>query len=375
MTVTLTREKALSLQHACQGLLNTTLPTIREVACVLGKIVSSFPGLMYGPLHYRHTEHDKIRALRNNQWNFDKRMSLSRRARSELEWWVDNVMTAKNVMTRDAPMHTLATDASNKGWGAVYGNQSTGGLWSSHEKSHHINYLELLGLLAVYLGLKAFCSSHWDMHISLRIDNTTAVAVINHMGTSHSEQLNALNDEIWEWCIGRNLWISAGHIAGKCNVEADQASRQNQIATEWMLQKTLLSHALGELQFTPEIDLFASRINCQFPQYVAYRPDPGAVAIDAFSIPWTELKFYAFPPFSVIPSLLKKIQEDKAEDICVLPNWPTQPWFPKAMQMATKLPVKLKACKTLLSLPNQPEQTHSLHRKLDLLVCLLSAKR
>lgn len=75
------------------------------------------------------------------------------------------------------------------------------------------------------------------MHISLRIDNTTAVAVINHMGTSHSEQLNALNDEIWEWCIGRNLWISAGHIAGKCNVEADQASRQNQIATEWMLQK------------------------------------------------------------------------------------------------------------------------------------------
>ena len=158
-------------------------------------------------------------------------------------------------------------------------------------------------------------------------------------------------------------------------MEADQASRQNQIATEWILQKTLLSHAFGELQFIPEIDLFASRINCQFPQYVAYRPDPGAVAIDAFSIPWTELKFYAFPPFSVIPSLLKKIQEDKAEGICVLPNWSTQPWFPKAMQMATKSPVKLKACKTLLSLPNQPEQTHPLHRKLDLLVCLLSAKR
>ena len=104
-------------------------------------------------------------------------------------------------------------------------------------KSHHINYLELL---AVYLGLKAFCSSHRDMHISLRIYNTTAVAVINHMGTSHSQQLNTLNVEIWEWCIAHNLWISAGHIAGKCNVEADQASSQNQIATEWMLPKTLL---------------------------------------------------------------------------------------------------------------------------------------
>ena len=104
------------------------------------------------------------------------------------------------------------------------------------------------------------------MHISVRIDNTTAVAIITrHMGTSHSEQLNALNNEIWEWCIARNLWISAGHIAGKCNVEADKASRQNQIATEWMLRKTLLSRALRELHFTPEIDLFASRINCQFP--------------------------------------------------------------------------------------------------------------
>ena len=146
-----------------------------------------------------------------------------------------------------------------KDGGAVYGNQSTGGFWSSAEKNHHINYLELL---AAFLGLKAFCSSHRDMHLSLKLDNTTAVAVINHMGTSHSEQLHALNNEICDWCVARNLWISAGHIAGKCNVEADQESRQTHTATEWMLQKKLLAHALDQLKFTPEIDLFATRINC-----------------------------------------------------------------------------------------------------------------
>ena len=115
-------------------------------------------------------------------------MSLS----SKLEWWVVNVMTAKNSMTRYAPLYNLTTDASNEGWGVVYGNQSTGGFWSSAEKNHHINHLELL---AAFLGLKAFCSSHRDMHLSLKMDNTTAVTVINHMGTSHSEQLNALNNE------------------------------------------------------------------------------------------------------------------------------------------------------------------------------------
>ena len=141
MTVTLTREKALALQYACQALLTTALPTIREVAFVLGKIVFSFPGVMYGPLHYRYTEQEKIHALRNNQWHFDKRMSLSHRAKSELRWWVVNVMTAKNVMTRDAPLHNLTTDASNEDLGAVYGNKSTGGFWSSAEKNYHITTL------------------------------------------------------------------------------------------------------------------------------------------------------------------------------------------------------------------------------------------
>ena len=90
------------------------------------------------------------------------------------------------------------------------------------EKSH-INYLELL---AVFPGLKALCGSHRDGHIWLKIDNTTAVAVINHMGTSHSGHLNELCKEIWDWCIAPNLWISAGHIAGKANVAADLESRK-----------------------------------------------------------------------------------------------------------------------------------------------------
>ena len=48
MTITLTQEKALALQTACTSLPNTASPTIKEVARVLGKMVSSFPGVMYG---------------------------------------------------------------------------------------------------------------------------------------------------------------------------------------------------------------------------------------------------------------------------------------------------------------------------------------
>ena len=49
-----------------------------------------------------------------------------------------------------------------------------------------------------------------------------------------------------------------------------------------MLNPKLLTKAFETLKFTPEIDLFASRLNKQLPQYCAYRPDPDAKFIDAF---------------------------------------------------------------------------------------------
>ena len=68
----------------------------------------------------------------------------------------------------------------------------------------------------------------------------------------------------------------------------------------------------------------------------------------------------------------EKIQEDNATGVCVLPNWQTQAWFPKAMKMILQEPVVLNGSKTLLHLPNQPIALHPLHKKLTLLICLLS---
>ena len=38
-------------------------------------------------------------------------------------------------------------------------------------------------------------------------------------------ELNRLTKEIWEWCMARNIWISAFHIPGKDNSIADKLSR------------------------------------------------------------------------------------------------------------------------------------------------------
>ena len=194
MTIMLTPEKAVKLKVACQHLLATSLPSIRELARVIGKIVSCFPGVCFGPLYYRSLERDKITALQLNRWDFDKKATLSPQAQEELSWWVNNATSSHNVLTRGKPSYTLTTDASKQGWGAVFGTHCTGGLWAALESRNHINYLELL---AVVLGLQVFCKSLCDTHIRLMIDNTTAVAVVNHMGTSHSDTLNKLGKQIW----------------------------------------------------------------------------------------------------------------------------------------------------------------------------------
>ena len=75
-----------------------------------------------------------------------------------------------------------------------------------------------------------------------------------------------------------------------------------------MINKEMLKDSLKKLNFKPDIDLFVSRINKQYKKYVSYRPDPNAIAINAFSLDWANLKFYAFPPLSVISSVLSKME-------------------------------------------------------------------
>ena len=95
-----------------------------------------------------------------------------------------------------------------------------------------------------------------------------------------------------------------------------------------MLNPDILSDALDRLDVKPETDLFASRLNHQFPRYVSYKPDPDAEAVNAFTMSRSDVTFCAFPPFCIILSVLQKIIRDRARGILVVPDWPSQPWYP-----------------------------------------------
>ena len=188
------------------------------------------------------------------------------------------------------------------------------------------------------------------------------------MGGIHSKPCNDMARDIWLWCATRHIWLSASHIPGRLNVQADLQSRRVNIDTEWML-KPLLFRRLCTLFFTPDIDLFASRLNHQLPKYVSWKPDPAAHAVDAYLLPWNNFRFYAFPPFSQIGRVLQKVHQDQAEGLLVVPNWPTQQWFPNVMSMLVARPLLLPP--TVAPLQDS-SAVHPLHQKMSLLVCHLS---
>lgn len=115
MTMPLTTEKASKVKDACATLLNNLSPTIREVSQVLGLLTSSMPGVMYGPIHYRSLDINKTLALQGARGNYDQHMTLSSGAKLDLNWWVNNVETAYNVVSHGAPALTMTTDASRTG--------------------------------------------------------------------------------------------------------------------------------------------------------------------------------------------------------------------------------------------------------------------
>ena len=127
MTIKVITAKATQLQHDCIQVLSRDKLSIREVARIIGKIVSSFPGVKYEPLYYRHLEKHKITALKHSKGCFDSNMTLSIKAREELQWWVDNAMTAFKPIPHGQPDHTITIDASKLGWGAECDGASSWG--------------------------------------------------------------------------------------------------------------------------------------------------------------------------------------------------------------------------------------------------------
>lgn len=318
---------------------------IVKFAHLIGKLVAACPAIEYGGLYIKYLEREKIRALSIAGGNYKRKMIIPRSIFSDLDWWrVSLSSTVFRTIKRDSFDLVIFSDASDTGWGATDGKRKIYGFWNEKQKSLHINYKELL---AVKYALESLASGKQYYRILLRVDNTTAISYVNKMGSVRFSKFNKLAREIWQWAEKRKNLLWAAYIPSEENKEADELSRIKNEDTEWELADWAFSEIIRSFG-KPEVDLFASFFNRKCDKFCSRFPAAEALAVDAFTISWRSLDFYAFPPFAMILKTLVKIKRDKATGILIVPRWPSQPWFPLFMELLVDKPIVFKPNNWLL---------------------------
>ncbi len=254
---------------------------------------------------------------------------------------------------------TIETDASTMGWGAFCNGARTVGPGSRPEQSLHINCLELL---AATLAVKCFAKGRTCLSILLKMDSMSALTYINKMGGTISPELTRLAKELWLWCMERNISLSAEHLPGVLSTIADEESRVMKDRTDGMLCPHVF-HQINQRLGPLEIDLFATRLTTQLPTYISWRPDPQAVATNAFSENWSGMKGYANPPWNLIGRLLSQTRKQQTELVLIAPVLRAQPWYPVLLGMLVEIPLLIPSKEDLIQPThqiNQPEVTPQL---------------
>jgi len=343
----------------------------KQLTCLLlakfiGNLVAATPTVPYGELYVRQLELEKTKALEINGGEFSGQLILSAEAISDIYWWQVKVQQSfKSIRCIQYDL-VLTTDASLTGWGAHDSVNTLHGHWNTVEKRLHINTLELMAIEKALnsLGKKG-------RNILIRTDSTTAIAYINNFGGCRSAINHKVAKRIWQQCEKLSQHIYASYISTHCNFVADSLSRIQLDETDFSLNSTefdTICRRLGR----PEIDLFATAVTKKCKLFVSWYPQPGCLAVDAFTIRWTSF-YYAFPPFALVSKVLKKAKFQQASGIIVVPFWPTQSWFPMFLEMSVQTLI-LGPHENLIFCPykNRP---HVLNRNLQLMAGLISKNR
>lgn len=369
LTIVLPKRKVLHVESLIQKFINNPNKSIQDGSVLIGTLVSCCPAVAYSALYIRQLEYEKTQALVRSSGDYEGLFIVSEQSISDLNWWTANIVGAKNPIRYDQFLYTLTTDASLSGWGAHTDKKVTRGFWSIFEKVYHINTLELI---AVYYGLQALLSDLHNCQILLRVDNTTAIAYINKFGGCRCPSNHYWARKIWQWAESHSIWLVATYIDSKSNFIADAASRAQIDLNDFSLDQNSFCK-IKNIFGNPVIDIFASRLTAKCARYISWFPEPGAEAVDAFTLKWSEY-FYAFPPFSLISRVLKKIIHDNAIGILVVPNWKHQSWYPVFRRLCISNITILSPGSFTLMFPFD-NSFHPLCRSLSLAVATVSGTK
>ena len=338
-------EKLLSIGDVFLSCVSQPVSSWLELLGVLSSMIQLVPG---GRLRMRSLQ----LALRS-QWDQVDQSQLvewSPVIHQDLSWWLDPDRLVLGVsLEQVSPQLELWSDASDVGWGAHLDEQVASGLWALEDVELSINARELL---VIERALRWFAPHLAGSSVAVFADNSTAISYLRNQGGTRSSFLNSIAQRILRWAEDLSVVISPQFIMGKHNVLADALSCPNQIlGSEWTLKQEVFEDLCR--RWPVSIDLFATSQNHRCSIYISPYHDHNALGTDALLQNWNGWQAYAFPPWSLIPVVLKKLRSSSGVLLAIIaPYWPQRPWFLDLLDLVVDGPVALPQSRDLLRQPH-----------------------
>lgn len=337
MSLLVPKKKIKRLKRESKQLIASPRTTPRALAKFLGFLNHLAQAILPERLRTRSLHVNKNRAIAQGV-GWDDPISVSIEACIDLNFWIFQVENFNGRRIRPAPDQMSASDASKEGFGGINQDLSTFDQWKPEERGRHstIQELDAAARTVKHFVLKRKASNMVWMH---QTDNSVAVSYINKQGGA-KEHLNAIAQDLWEFCLERSIHLIARHIPGEENSECDRLSRLAQMKTEWRLNPEVF-HALDKHWGPFDLDIFASRENTQLTNYFSLLPDSHSIGTDAFNYRWSGFNAYAFPPFGQIGRVLAKLRIEMETIVLLAPYWEGAPWFVDLNEMIVDRPMRL----------------------------------
>ena len=94
--------------------------------------------------------------------------------------------------------------------------------------------------------------------------NIVALSYLVKMEGTQTQFLIQISKEIWEYLLDKGITITAEYLPGAFNKEAYMQSRTVKDSSKWKLNLVVFQN-FCKFWWTPDIDLFASRVSHEVP--------------------------------------------------------------------------------------------------------------
>ena len=95
-TISINKDQSEHTIIKTKNLSSDSSPSIRKLPSVIGPLISLFPAIPFGNLHYRNLEKEKTKFLKKSASNYEAKVRISTFATDELKWWLHAILNAMN---------------------------------------------------------------------------------------------------------------------------------------------------------------------------------------------------------------------------------------------------------------------------------------